>query len=373
MPLSVSFVLPYALDSVFEVIEDMLLRRIVRLESYSEESWDEETECNGISLSLFPKLRVDQCRHTSHLKICGHYDYNESFAFREEDESILHLPHLQTLHIRLGQEADLQGIMSDITARNLKVLVVIEAQPCYWVSWARLSGDLSKYPNLCELALDVDLNDLEVNPNVSMGRITKLALGGRGLFLNEDENDGEPISLDISQITKLFPNLSSLTLKEVSMMGCGVVHSSASRIQELILLNNDQLIFDTPNDDHSGDIRRLLRSVPDLRVIQIGRSQQASSNAYHAMQIQHDNENHAQGLYLSVISVLSECDRRSVARSHTCPMLEELRCIGIVMDHDFLEVLRSLFEARDWLRRSSRVASDPLKLTVTDCLLQCVG
>jgi hypothetical protein len=232
------------------------IERIPALRTYSEKNG-----ASGLLLRLLPRLREEQyARLTSLHLLATATVFEDGFqSCQLADGRVFPLPNLKTL--RIARYIRPLSTLPFLDCPSLTTLILTGWEG-FSISFASMIDAIKRYPTLRHIISDIDFSDAERTPdwNVHAG-VQHLALGG-------DEMLCHPKSVNLSDITSVFPNMSILTLKELYMVTLGVVR--LSDLQELNILC--ETIYGQHSKDISSEIRLFLASIPNLHILRLGDS-----------------------------------------------------------------------------------------------------
>lgn len=187
---------------------------------------------------------------------------------------LFHFPNLKVLHFTFIEP---QCVAPYFQAPNVKMLI-FEGNEGFCNSIFEIMEIVNNQPLLETLVLDIDLAHLsgigELQPNHTVRHLT---IGGFSLFEDCDSNPeymGWQNNLDIFKLLTLFPSVTSLTLREISMMGCGVPSTPIETIETLKVVYGINHLNGKPLAPSSGILRSSIRSflshLPGIRTLKFG-------------------------------------------------------------------------------------------------------
>lgn len=218
--------------SFYAEIEHILEKGITSLNSFIEDSY------NGIFLSLLPKLKPEQYEGLTHLRFQLPYNTDKCDFVPDITLStrFFSFPNLKVLHFTCIEP---HSVNSHFLTPNVTTLI-FEGNEGFCNSIVDIIEIVVSLPLLETLVIDIDLADLseieECRPNSNVRHLT---LGGFSLFEDCDSNPeymGWQNELDVFKLLHLFPYVTSLTLREISMMGCGIPSIPIPTIETLRLV-----------------------------------------------------------------------------------------------------------------------------------------
>jgi hypothetical protein len=321
------------------IIEDAI-ERLPALRTYSEKDGS-----FGVMLRVLPRLREEQYAYLTYLDLLTTDDYEDGFTGFEGNRlchgRVFPLPNLKTL--RIARNVPPMYTLPFLDCPSLTTLILTGWNSSQ-ISFESVIGAIERYPTLRHIITDVDFYDTTRNPdwNVHEG-VQHLALGGDELFMHPYDlgiYPEEQQAIDLSEITSVFPNLSNLTLKELSMVGCGVVRSP--NLQELNLIWSSVTLYGCDIRDISAEIRLFLASVPNLCILRLGDSSRETHIRSFASLLPHTSNQYISTFISQLFQVLAEETPTEGTGQRTLAFCNNLKVVELIRIQLDLQLLKAI-------------------------------